>query len=225
MSDQIVPIRASDFERVDGLEDWRVLGDGAHAAYRTATFGESLRLVAAIGSLPGIDAHPPDLDVRADGVTVRLLSRSAAYYGMSEADVAIARGIAAAARELGLRADRSALQSMLFIPGAPEGTEILPFWRAVLAYEPRADSPAEDLVDPHDRHPGVWLETMDEPRGDGGGAIHVAVWVPRELAESRVAAALAAGGRLVRDEFAPSWWTLADAAGNEADIATVANRY
>jgi hypothetical protein len=43
-------------------------------------------------------------------------------------------------------------------------------------------------------------------------------------AEARVAAALAAGGRIVRDEFAPSWWTLADSAGNEADIATVSGR-
>lgn len=25
---------------------------------------------------------------------------------------------------------------------------------------------------------------------------------------------------MVRDDFAPAWWTLADAAGNEADIAT-----
>jgi hypothetical protein len=29
---------------------------------------------------------------------------------------------------------------------------------------------------------------------------------------------------MVRDEFAPAWWTLADAAGNEADIATVMSR-
>jgi 4a-hydroxytetrahydrobiopterin dehydratase len=36
---------------------------------------------------------------------------------------------------------------------------------------------------------------MDEPRPDGGGAIHVAVWVPEEQAEARIAAALAAGGR------------------------------
>jgi hypothetical protein len=28
----------------------------------------------------------------------------------------------------------------------------------------------------------------------------------------------------MRDEFAPSWWTLADAAGNEADIATTKGR-
>jgi hypothetical protein len=29
---------------------------------------------------------------------------------------------------------------------------------------------------------------------------------------------------MVRDEFAPAWGTLADAAGNEADIATIATR-
>lgn len=28
----------------------------------------------------------------------------------------------------------------------------------------------------------------------------------------------------MRDEFAPSWWTLADAAGNEVDIATTTGR-
>jgi 4a-hydroxytetrahydrobiopterin dehydratase len=39
-----------------------------------------------------------------------------------------------------------------------------------------------------------------------------------------VAAAIAAGGRVVRDEFAPMWWTLADAAGNEADISTPKGR-
>ena len=61
---------------------------------------------------------------------------------------------------------------------------------------------------------------MDEPHPDGGGTIHVAIWVPYEQAEARIAAALAAAGRMVRDEFAPAWWTLTDAAGNEADIAT-----
>jgi 4a-hydroxytetrahydrobiopterin dehydratase len=94
----------------------------------------------------------------------------------------------------------------------------------VLGYEPRADSPDEDLVDPRSRGPAFWFEQMDQPRSDGGGAIHVAIWVPYDQAEARIAAALAAGGRMVRDEFAPSWWTLADAAGNEADISTVKDR-
>jgi 4a-hydroxytetrahydrobiopterin dehydratase len=100
----------------------------------------------------------------------------------------------------------------------------MPFWKAVLGYEPRVDSPDEDLVDPRDRGLGLWFEEMNEARPGGLGAIHVAVWVPHEVAEARVAAALAAGGRMVRDAYAPSWWTLADAAGNEVDVATTMGR-
>ena len=81
----------------------------------------------------------------------------------------------------------------------------MPFWRAVLGYEPRIDSRDEDLVDPNLRGPSFWFESMDEPRPGGGGAIHIGVWVPAEEAEARTAAALAAGGRMVRDEFAPAW--------------------
>jgi 4a-hydroxytetrahydrobiopterin dehydratase len=112
---------------------------------------------------------------------------------------------------------------MLIVPGAPASAEIGPFWQAVLGYAPRNDSPDEDLVDPSWRGPAFWFEQMNEPRGDGGGAIHIAVFIPYEQAEARVQAALAAGGRMVRDR-APMWWTLADAAGNEADISTIKDR-
>lgn len=101
MTDNLNP---QQFHDADGVEDWRVLGEGAFAFFPTASLAESARLVTAIGGIDGVEAHPP----------------------------------------------------------ATSG--------------------------------------------------------------ARVAAALAAGGRLVRDDFAPSWWTLADAAGNEADIATVKGR-
>jgi 4a-hydroxytetrahydrobiopterin dehydratase len=65
---------------------------------------------------------------------------------------------------------------------------------------------------------------MDQPRPGDGGAIHVAVWLPLEQAEARVAAALEAGGHVVRDDFAPAWWTLADQFGNEVDVATALPR-
>jgi 4a-hydroxytetrahydrobiopterin dehydratase len=224
MTDDLTPISAADFHRAEDLQDWRVLGDGAYLHVRTETFADSARLLTAVAGIPGVDAHPPAVDVRTGGVTFRLVTATDDRFGMTRADAVIARRIAGVARDLGFQADPSALQYLLIIPGAPAGADVMPFWRAVLGYEPRPDSPDEDLVDPNDRGAAFWLESMDEPRPDGGGAIHVAVWVPEELAEARVAAALAAGGRLVRDDFAPSWWTLADAAGNEADIATVASR-
>ncbi len=217
-------ISAREFQEAEGLEDWRVVGDGACAYFPTSSFAEGARLVQAISELPGVEDHPPDVDLRPDGVTVRLLTRSEDWYGMSKRDVELARQISAAARQLGLSADPAAVQSLLVIPGAPDTAGVMPFWRAVLGYEPRADTPDEDLVDPRSRGPSFWFEPMREPRGDGGGAIHVAIWVPHEQAEARIAAALGAGGRMVRDEFAPAWWTLADPAGNEADIATAMSR-
>ena len=60
---------------------------------------------------------------------------------------------------------------------------------------------------------------MDAPRPQRN-RIHVDVWVPHDQAEARIAAAIEAGGRLVNDENAPAWWTLADAEGNEVDVAT-----
>lgn len=217
-------IGARQFHEADGTQDWRVISEGACSFFRTGSFAAGARLVAAIAALPGVDAHHPDVDLRGDGVTVRLITHTHDYYGMSTDDVELARRISALARELGAPADPSAVQSLLVIPGAPDTAAVQPFWRAVLGYEPRGDSPEDDLVDPRARGAAVWLEGMQEPRPDGGGAIHVAVWLPAEQAEARVAAALAAGGRLVRDDFAPSWWTLADAAGNEADVATIAHR-
>ena len=221
MSDRMTPPQ---FQESEGVDDWRVVGEGACAYFPTGSFADGVRLVRAIGELPDLDPHHPDVDLRHDGVTVRLITSTEDHYGMSARDVDLARAISAAAAELGLSASPAAVQSLLVIPGAPNTAEVMPFWQAVLGYDPRPDSPDEDLVDPRHRGPAFWFEPMDEPRPDGGGAIHVAVWVPYEQAEARVAAALAAGGHMVRDTFAPSWWTLADAAGNEADIATTMGR-
>ena len=217
-------IGANQFSETEGTEDWRVIGEGACTYFRTGSFAAGARLVQAISGLDGLERGHPDVDLRNDGVTVRLITIAADYYGMSTRDVELARQISAIAREQGLSADPSAVQTTLIIPGAPVTAEVVPFWRAALGYVPRGDSPDEDLVDPLDRGPAFWFESMKEPRPDGGGSIHIAIWVPYEEAEARVAAALAAGGRLVRDQYAPAWWTLADAAGNEVDIATVKTR-
>jgi 4a-hydroxytetrahydrobiopterin dehydratase len=221
MIDHITP---QQFRESEGVEDWRVLGDGANASFRTGSFAAGVQFVQAISRLPGIEDHAPDVDLRSASVTVRLITYTDDYFGLSSRDLELVRRISAAARKLGFAADPSAVQSLTIIPGATTRAEVMPFWRAVLGYEPRRDSPDEDLVDPHDRLPGFWFEEVDDPRPDSAGTIHVAVWVPYEQAKSRIEAALAAGGRMVRNKFAPAWWTLADAEGNEADIATTENR-
>jgi glyoxalase superfamily protein len=54
--------------------------------------------------------------------------------------------------------------------------------------------------------------------------IHVDGFVPDDQALARIGSALAAGGRIVYDDRAPSWWTLADPEGNELDIAVSVGR-
>jgi 4a-hydroxytetrahydrobiopterin dehydratase len=49
-------------------------------------------------------------------------------------------------------------------------------------------------------------------------AMHVDVSVARDQAEARLAAALAAGGRIVDESDDPGHWTLADRAGNRVCI-------
>ncbi len=217
-------VSLKEFHGAEGVGDWRVVGDGACAYFRTGSFAAGARFVAAIGELADIEEHAPDVDLRPGGVTVRTITYADNYYGMTRRDIEMARRISSVAREQGLVSDPSQVQSVLVVPGAANTAEVMPFWQAVLGYDPRRDSPKEDLVDRHNRGPAFWFEGMKEMRGDGGGAIHIAVWMPPELAEARVAAALAAGGSVVRNGFAPMWWTLADAAGNEADISTVQGR-
>jgi 4a-hydroxytetrahydrobiopterin dehydratase len=212
-----------EFGETAGTEDWRVVGDGACACFHAGSFAAATRLAAAIGALPGTAEHAPDIDVRDGDVTVRLLSWSEDWYGMSRRDVELARAISALAREEGAASDPGAVQSVLVIVEAIDNADVMPFWKALLGYDFRPDSASEDLVDPQRRGPAFWFEEVREPHGVRNG-IHVAVWVPQEDAEARVQAALAAGGRLVSDADAPSGWLLADAMGNEADVASIAGR-
>jgi 4a-hydroxytetrahydrobiopterin dehydratase len=49
-------------------------------------------------------------------------------------------------------------------------------------------------------------------------AMHIDVSVARERVKARLEAAVAAGGRIVDESHAPSYWTLADRAGNRVCI-------
>ena len=211
-------------EFLAGAPDWRIVSDGAVAFFPTDSLAGSARLVDALANVPGLGEHNFGIDVRREGVTVRVVTLREDMMGMTRRDLELARQVSDVARSLGLHAEPAQVQSLLVIPGAPNRPEIMPFWQAVLGYVRRPDSPDEDLIDPHDRGTAFWVEEMEEARPGGLGAIHLAVWLPIEEAQKRVDAALAAGGQLVRDDYAPAWWTLADRYGNEIDVATVAYR-
>jgi 4a-hydroxytetrahydrobiopterin dehydratase len=207
-------ITAQQFHDAAGVEDWRVLNLSAYAHFGTGSFAVGLALVNAIGELAEAANHHPDLDLRYRSLLVRLHSHD--VDGLSGRDVELARRISAVARELGVAADPSALQWVNVTIDALVGADLRPFWRALLGYR---DQGPEDLVDPHGRGPDFWFQQLDVPR-EQRNRMHLDVAVPHDQAQARIAAAIAAGGRLVSDLRAPSRWVLADPEGNEVCVAT-----
>ena len=206
MSETITPGR---FHEVG----WRVVRDDASAHFRTGSFAAGVALVDAIGRLADEANHHPDVDLRPDGLTVRMRTHDTG--GLSERDVDLAHQISELARDLGVPVDLTGLQIVQVAIDALVIPDVLPFWCAVLGYRQVGDA---DLIDPHFQGPPFWFQQMDAPRPQRN-RIHIDVYVPHDQAEARVAAAIAAGGHVVSDENAPEWWTLADADGNEVDVA------
>jgi 4a-hydroxytetrahydrobiopterin dehydratase len=210
--------RVLTFAEVEGaaLTDWRQLFEGLRTRFRTGGFDRGLELVTRIGALADRADHHPDVDLRYSHVNVTLLSHD--VFGVTSRDIDLARAISAAAAALGIRADPTATAVVEIALDTPDHTEIKPFWAAVLGL---VDSPESDraVYDPAASQPTLWFqrtERPDEPRQ----RFHLDIRVPPEVADGRIAAALAAGGRLVSDARAPRFTVLADAQGNKVCVTT-----
>jgi pterin-4a-carbinolamine dehydratase len=211
MTDKGISARA--FHEAAGVEDWRVLFWGAHAYFRVASFSEGARFVAAIAELAEAVGHFPDVDLRPESVTVRTSSRVDG--ALSERDVELARGISAAARAMGLEPDPSRVQVVGIAVAQDEGSDSQPFFAAVLGYDELGDT---DVIDPHRRNPHFSFQKLHPPK-PGRGRTHIDISVPADQVEARVAAALAAGGRIADESHVPDWWTLASPENHGVDIA------
>lgn len=211
MSEKRITGRA--FHDAGGVDDWRVLYWGAYAYFRTGSFAEGARFVAAIAEAADAIGHVPDIDLRQEGVTVRTFSRRDG--ALSDRDIELARRISALAREVGLEPDPSQVQAVGIAVAQDAATDVRPFWAAAFGYEPLGD---EDAIDRHRRNPHLWFHELDPPK-PGRGRIHIDVSVPADQAEARVASALAAGGRIADDSHVPEWWTLASPDNHGVDIA------
>ncbi len=202
----------SAFLAASGVEEWAVLHGGPTAVFRTSSLADAAALAQAIAAVPGLDGTNAQINLLAEQVTVRLTRE---VWKIEESHIALARAISAAARAHGAAADRAAIHEVQFAISAKPDAIDLGFWRAVLGYAPMQ---GDNAIDPLGNGSTVWMQELDAAK-PLRHAMHIDVSVPREQAERRFAAAVAAGGVVVDDSHAPAWWILADRSGNKVCIA------
>jgi 4a-hydroxytetrahydrobiopterin dehydratase len=179
--------------------------------FRVASLVEAARLAEAVAEVSGTERGIV-LTVGSDHLTVRLTRD---VWQLEPEHVEVARAVSEVAAAHGALADRGAVQEVqVAIAAQPDSIDI-GFWRAVLGYEPTAE---DNAVDPLGHGSTVWMQGLD-PARPLQHAMHLDVSVARGHVEERLAAAVAAGGRIVDDSEAPRWWTLSDRAGNRVCIA------
>jgi 4a-hydroxytetrahydrobiopterin dehydratase len=201
-----------EFVAAEGVEDWVVLHGGATAVFRVPSLGEAARLAVAVAQVPGLDGSGALLTVADGRLSVRL---TRGVFRLEVRHIDLARAVSATARRHGAVADRAAVQEVqLAVAAKPDAIDV-GFWRAVLGYAPLDD---DNAVDPLGHGSTVWMQELN-PDKPLRHAMHIDVSVARDHVEARVAAALAAEGRIVDDADAPGAWILADRAGNRVCVA------
>ncbi|MDQ2959202.1 MAG: 4a-hydroxytetrahydrobiopterin dehydratase [Actinomycetota bacterium] len=210
---------------------WRYLLATLATSVPAATLSDALRLasVAAVSCGDRADGHLR-IDVRPDRVELSLQTRASGF--VTDADVELARSVSAALEAVGADTGGATVaelprpvQMLEMAIDAMDIPAIRPFWRAVLAYtdEPGSTGPDDAIIDPTGQLPAIWFQQLDEPRTQRN-RVHFDITVAHDEAQLRVDAALAAGGVLVSDAAARSFWVLADTEGNEVCVCTWTDR-
>ena len=211
---------------------WRFLHGALAASVPVRSLARASEVAAAAVAAcgPDADAHLR-VDLRPDRVELSVQAR--ALSAATGRDAQLAHRVSAALSGLGVApagptsaASPRPVQVLELAIDALDIPAVRPFWKAVLGY---ADEPGDDdseggaIVDPAGQLPAIWFQQMDSPRPQRN-RIHLDITVGHDEAEPRVRAALDAGGRLVDDSFARSFWVLADAEGNEVCVCTWTDR-
>lgn len=213
-----------------GLEDWRKLGQGLQARFVPSSFIAAARFLTAVAEVAEVVGHAPQVRMDARFVDLKLISDDAIYRDdegvehqvewVTQRDVELARRISDVAREHGLRADPSSITTIELALDTAHAEALAPVWSALLTGSADAQGRgaiAEDVRDATWRVPILWFQQTEEhdtPRQ----RFHLDVQVPYDVADQRIAAALAAGGVVV-DDSDPSCVVIADPDGNKACVA------
>ena len=212
------------------LTDWRKLAQGLHARYLVDDFGTGARFVAAVGEAGDALGHHPRVSIGNGYVDLELVTDDAIYRDeegtdhvvewVTQQDLDLARRITEFAADHEVDADPASVSDIELGLDTARSATIAPVWAALLTGSAEAQgrgSPSDEIRDATGRVPNLWFgdAVQDEtPRQ----RFHIEVYVAPEVAERRIAAALAAGGTVVDDSKSPSLTVIADQDGNKGVV-------
>lgn len=210
---------------------WRLLLGALVTSVTVPSIADAVSVAAVAAAACGGDADGHlRVDLRSDRVEFSL--QSAEVAAVTPLDIDLSSRVTEAVTALGRTAagvtsdgGRRSVQMLEIAIDAMDIGAIRPFWKAVMGYadEPERDGATDAVVDPSWQGPAIWFQQMDQPRPQRN-RIHFDISVPHDEAGARVQAALRAGGVLVSDAEARSFWILADAEGNEICVCTWQDR-
>ena len=195
-------------------------------AARAPSFEEAVQLVRLVAQDAELMNHHPDIDLRWCTVSFTLSTHSAG--GLTQLDVELAHQMLQAVAAVGAQS-LPAPERVEIAVDVVDADAVRDFWRAGLGY---VRSAAARLPRRSSCTPGTGggprCGSSSSPRTTLGarsapGFTSTSTYRTTQ-AEARVQACLDAGGRLVEDSHAPSWWVLADPEGNELCICTRATQ-
>lgn len=195
--------------------DWGIVYSGACALYRTTSYRAAIELMDAVAGL-ATDELEPELELRSRAVLVRLPSPDRRIH---RAHLDLALAISGLPQVRSATSDPSGIQDVQIALDAADEDAARAFWGAALGFEPMRQS--------HLRSPDRFGPTFfinDKPYQAPRNRFHVDISVPPAQAPERIDAILAAGGRMLGDQYAPEFWSLIDTEGNVLDIATWVGR-
>jgi hypothetical protein len=205
-----------------GTADWQAVFS-AMACYRVTSPTQQRDVTAAAAALADDTGFPLLIDLRPGLVIIDSgkdqWEDDAHGLGLDFTD--LAGDIQTAARALGATADPALPRFVQLFLDAADLAAVRAFWVAALGYVPDRRAGASDIHDPRRLNPVLVfqeLDTSETERRRQRNRIHVELAVPSDLAQARLAAAVAAGGRLLDES--EDRWRVADPEGNEMVIVS-----
>ena len=204
-----------------GLVDWRKLAQALHARYSIPNYAAAAAFLTVVAQVAEADGHHPDLRVTHGVIDISLCTHEDGLW-VTQKDIDKARRISDIARESGLEPRPTEVTQLEIALDTAQEDSAGPFWSVLLTGSP-GNKIYDSIFDPTGRVPGLWFQGTDAhetPRQRW----HFDLWLAPEVAEERIAAAVAMGGSVINDSEAPSFTVLADPEGNRVCICTAMGR-